>query len=63
MSSLKRPPAHLPQDDNDTDDDDHAIDPELRLRRPHSPLRHRGVHCRTTQMRGMRRRVEHYREL
>ncbi|KAJ7779112.1 phospholipid-transporting ATPase 1 [Mycena metata] len=32
MSSLKRPPAHLPHDDNDTDDDDQAIDPELRLR-------------------------------
>ncbi|KAJ7729025.1 hypothetical protein B0H16DRAFT_1776413 [Mycena metata] len=32
MSSLKRPPAHLPHDDNDTDDNDHAIDPELRLR-------------------------------
>ncbi|KAJ7779132.1 hypothetical protein B0H16DRAFT_806330 [Mycena metata] len=31
MSSLKRPPAHLPHDP-DTDDDDQAIDPELRLR-------------------------------
>ncbi|KAJ7779086.1 hypothetical protein B0H16DRAFT_1711426 [Mycena metata] len=32
MSSFKRPPTHLPHDDNDTDDDDQAIDPELRLR-------------------------------
>ncbi|KAJ7779094.1 hypothetical protein B0H16DRAFT_1448622 [Mycena metata] len=31
MSSLKRPPAHLPHDP-DTDDNNQAIDPELRLR-------------------------------